>query len=548
MSERENRRDEEPVEEIVRECLDDMPPEARARMESFLEDLSSTETASAETPSFPIIERYRLERVLGRGGFSVVYLARDERVDRRVALKVLEPSTDSKVNRFDEAQKLARVEHENIVRIHTVGEFGGRAYLEMEWIDGSTVEDIIEERGGSLPIREALAIARDVVRALTVVHRAGLVHRDVKPSNVMVTRAGITKLMDLGIAQDASDEEPAAGSDFGTPAYMAPEQYRGREVDPRADLFSLGALLYEMLSGRRPFPAADPEQVRRQVLQDRPVPLLEHCDIPAAVIDLIERLLRKDPAERFQTAAEVDQALSRLDVAPPDRRPTARRALFIGVTLALIAAAWLAISFFSGPSDRPSESMSAHPFQTDLRLTVGTSDGRWVPVRSDEPLRTGDQLRLHWRANLPSHVYVWTLTESGDYFALFPDPRSQRINPLPAGQAVTLPGYLPEAREEGTWDLGPPSGPQKIFLEATTESRPDLEAALAAMNETELTTGAQHRQSEAARFLQAHTRMASGQLRGVTKLGTAPASKQVQPAPVPTKTGVVWAIEFVQID
>lgn len=260
------------------------------------------------------VDRYHILRELGRGGMGVVYEARDEKLERSVALKMLSPTVlDDKVReRFlREARAAAALNHPHVVGIHDAGEDGGRPFLVMEFVDGTSLADAPPRN-----LDEALAIARQICDALEHAHGRNLVHRDLKPGNVLVTRNGQTveaKLADLGIALARGQARVTrSGAITGTPTYMAPEQALGQEIDGRSDLYALGVLLYEWATGRPPFCGDDALAVVSQHIHAPVVPPRTLCDLPCGLDRLIVKLLAKEPADRFATAAEVREALGRV--------------------------------------------------------------------------------------------------------------------------------------------------------------------------------------------------------------------------------------------
>jgi hypothetical protein len=260
---------------------------------------------------------YEVLEVLGRGGFGIVVRAFDEVLQRVVAIKVLAPqlaATSPARKRFlREARAAARVRHEYVVQIHAVEE-QPLPYLVMEHVPGQTLQQQID-RTGPLEVADVLRIGEQVARGLAAAHAQGLIHRDIKPANILVER-GVeqkVKLTDFGLARAADDASISqSGVVAGTPLYMAPEQARGETLDHRADLFSLGSVLYTMTSGRPPFRAASALAVLKRVAEDTPRPIREIIpEVPQWLCDLIARLHAKDPARRIQSAAEVADLLGR---------------------------------------------------------------------------------------------------------------------------------------------------------------------------------------------------------------------------------------------
>ena len=272
--------------------------------------------------------RYRVLRVLGRGGMGVVYEAEDDTLKRRVALKAMLPSlarNASARKRFvREAEAAAKVEHDNIVPIYDIADANGVPFLAMPLLVGETLDDRLKTRA-PLAVADVLLIGRHVAEGLGAAHAAGLIHRDIKPSNVWLERtpAGAFKrarILDFGLARLVRDGGGLthSGAVMGTPAYMAPEQARGQVVDHRADLFSLGGVLYQMATGRRPFRGEDTLAVLSSLANDTPPsPISLNAAVPAALSALIDRLLSKNPADRLPpTAQEVADELARIAADP----------------------------------------------------------------------------------------------------------------------------------------------------------------------------------------------------------------------------------------
>jgi serine/threonine-protein kinase len=269
--------------------------------------------------------RYELEELVGSGGMSSVFKARDTLLERRVALKVLHPHfTDDEeyVERFRrEARAVAQLSHPNIVTIIDRGEDEGRQFIVFELVEGRTLKEILDEEG-RLPVRRALEIAIQVARGLAFAHEHGLVHRDVKPQNVILNGDGRAKVTDFGIARSLDVQGVTqSGTVLGTSNYIAPEQASGRPVDGTTDVYSLGVVLFEVLSGEVPFPGESFVAVAMQHVNEPPPSLLEvRPDVPARVAHAVERALEKDPAARFPTmdafAAELQACLAELGPGP----------------------------------------------------------------------------------------------------------------------------------------------------------------------------------------------------------------------------------------
>lgn len=280
----------------------------------------------AETRRFG---RYQVLAEVGRGAMGVVYKARDPRIGRLVAIKTLAAAAaagEEFLARFArEAQAAGRLSHPLIVTVYDAGEEGPEPFIAMEFVEGETLETRLR-RDGPFPWRGAVAVAADVADALAYAHAHGIVHRDIKPANIMLTPEGRAKVMDFGVARLASSHLTQETAAIGTPSYMAPEQIIGRPADLRTDLFALGVVCYEMLTGERPFAGPDLAAVAYRIVHEEPLPLRSHCrDLPAALPALVERCLAKDPADRPAEASELLRDLRAL-AAGPGQVPTAAEA------------------------------------------------------------------------------------------------------------------------------------------------------------------------------------------------------------------------------
>jgi len=261
----------------------------------------------------------RIQRKLGQGGMGAVYLAHHPGLNKAVALKVLPgglASTPEFKERFiREARLAARLEHPNVVQVFDAGDEEGVHYISMQYVEGKSLDCWLKERK-KLTVAEALSTAKRVAVALSAAAKLGIVHRDIKPHNILISREGVVKVADFGLAkdEDANRSISEPGVVMGTPYYMSPEQAKGEKVDHRGDLYSLGATLYHMLTGRRLFDGGTPVTiVLKQAGDEQPIPARQlEPSIPKAVEALLERLLQKDPARRFQTADEVVRALDAL--------------------------------------------------------------------------------------------------------------------------------------------------------------------------------------------------------------------------------------------
>jgi eukaryotic-like serine/threonine-protein kinase len=261
--------------------------------------------------------RYQIARKLGSGGMANVYLAYDQELGRRVAIKILDDrhaSDEQFIERFRrEAQNAAGLSHPNIVSIYDRGEAEGTYYIAMEHIEGRTLKELLVARGPS-PLGIAIDYTRQILSALRFAHRNGIVHRDIKPHNVIVDGDGRVKVMDFGIARaGAASQMTEAGSIIGTAQYLSPEQARGAPVDQTSDLYSTGIVLYELLTGTVPFTGDTPVEIAMKHLAQTPVPPSAlRPEIPRDLDYVVLRALAKDPADRYHSAEEMDSDLERI--------------------------------------------------------------------------------------------------------------------------------------------------------------------------------------------------------------------------------------------
>jgi eukaryotic-like serine/threonine-protein kinase len=417
-----------------------------------------------------VANRFEVEELVGAGGMSSVYRARDALLERHVALKVLHQQygdDEEFVERFRrEARSVAQLSHPNIVTVIDRGEDRGRQFIVFEYIDGENLKQLVVRRG-RLAVREALELAIQVARGLAFAHESGIVHRDVKPQNVLLNGDGQAKVTDFGIARTMNvDGVTQAGTILGTSNYIAPEQASGQEVDAHTDVYSLGVVLYELLAGDVPFPGENFVSVALKHVNDPPPNLLEvRRDVPPRVAAAVDRALEKDPRRRFPTmdsfAAELAACLAALDghsvepgtvVLPP--RPGADRrrrqsmspwpVALAAVGLAAIAA--VIVGFFAlRGHHRPS------PVAVGTRISlhgVGAYDpyGDHHEHDADAPKATDRSLATYW---------------STEHYDSFTKPGVGLV--LDAGRAVTphgitidtgTPGFTAEIRAGSS-----PSGP-----------------------------------------------------------------------------------------
>ena len=272
-----------------------------------------------KSPNPQTLGRYRIEAEIGRGAMGVVYRARDPQIDRLVAIKTIslagqEPDDERAYReRFvQEARAAGRLSHPGIVAIFDAGEDPEthEAYLVMEHVAGNPLSRILAGGNRKLPLSDALRFAHEIAEALDYAHTQGVIHRDIKPANILITEDGHAKIADFGVARLNQAVITHNGQIFGSPAYMAPEQLSGGVADARSDLFSLGVVLYSMITGFRPFQGNSAETVCFKVMNMEPVPVtsFQH-DVPPELDAIIARAIAKTPADRFQSGDEMARAI-----------------------------------------------------------------------------------------------------------------------------------------------------------------------------------------------------------------------------------------------
>ena len=278
------------------------------------------------------IGRYRIERLIGGGAMGVIYAAHDPAIDRKVAIKLIRADLLSGEDKADfvarfqrEARSAGRCTHPNIVSVYDFAVYEGNPFLAMEYVEAGNLGQALASVG-RFPEVQAVAIVGQVLDALDCAHGLGIVHRDVKPANILLLANLQVKMTDFGIARLENADLTQAGSVIGTPSYMSPEQCRGDAVDARSDLFSTGVVLYEMLTGERPFPGRNVAQIAYRLLNEAPPDIRgKVAGVSAYLAVVVERALAKSPADRFASAAEMAAALRQLPhVAPAEALPGAR--------------------------------------------------------------------------------------------------------------------------------------------------------------------------------------------------------------------------------
>jgi predicted Ser/Thr protein kinase len=354
---------------------------------------------------------YKVEAVLAKGGMGVVYRAHDVSLDRKVVLKVLLPGLshdpDFEKRLIREARAAAKVSHPNIVQVYFAGRTQGVTFVVMEYIDGPTLAEKIKQ-DGRLSVEEALRLTLQVSRALEAAHAKGVIHRDIKPGNIMLDAEGNAKVMDFGIARLVEGGVTQIGVFLGTPEYSSPEQCGGLRVDERSDLYSLGVLLYEMLTGRVPHVAETPSDLFKKIAEEDPIPIRDlNEQVPVSVVDVMEGMLEKSPDRRPPSAAQLSTTVFNLlrKIAGPDYAsgavlsvPEKVRSAFpwIGVAAAVLAVVVAGAWWMGGdvaPEPTPQPEVVEQPVDEapvpqrtmrvaffDFRNMTGSPDYDWMEI------------------------------------------------------------------------------------------------------------------------------------------------------------------------
>jgi eukaryotic-like serine/threonine-protein kinase len=463
---------------------------ASSSITGFLETpafvLTAAQLASDEAALTPgtLVGPYQITNLIARGGVGVVYRAIDTRLHRQVALKMLAPlgtPDELGVDRFlREARITASLDHPNIVKVYDVGTHDGQPFMVVELLEGETLRERLDR--GPVVESDVRRIGIEIARGLVAAHAAGLVHRDLKPENVFLTRAGITKILDFGIAKLAPEavrrDTPAStltGILLGTAGYLAPEQVQGREADGRADLFALGSILFEMLTGQRAFACENTVDTLHAIVHGSPPDLMrERSDISASTETIVWRLLEKAPEDRFQTAADLVWALEqpathiervRARIEPATAASTSRvrgrtwiLALAASVIIALTWSAW-SIGRRSGVTPDPEVARFVWTLPPDSGLwsaPVVSPDGRrivWAGVSAGSA-----QLYVRDLSSVESHALSGTTSArqpfwspDGRWIGFFARGKLRKI--AATGGPVTDIADAPDPRG-GTWSPG----------------------------------------------------------------------------------------------
>ncbi|MEX0641187.1 MAG: protein kinase [Pirellulales bacterium] len=429
----------------------------------------------AEAPA--CIGRYPVIKLLGRGGFGRVVLAYDDRLDRRVAIKyALGPDTAI----LAKARKVAQLRHDGIATIYAVEEISdGSICVVMEYLDGGSLRERLL-RDGKLKYEDAINLMRDVAGAVQYAHQSGFVHRDLKPENILFDAEHRPHVVDFGLAVHESQQADRAGEVSGTWRYMAPEQVRGEvpHIDGRTDVWAMGVVLYEILTGAQPFTGRDRQELTDQIEHREPKPPRQiDPAIPARVQDVVLKCLRKRAIERFASAADLVDALH----GATRDRDLSRRGMLVAAGLALaVVAVLLAASWYA---NKPAADTTSPPVATtelDGILDVYV----WRPQRDDirgapiqkpgvAPLRAGDQFRIEATVSRPAFLYIASIDADGILHMVYPwIPERGETRPTHEEPVVRV--VSPSNDDARGWPVTPGrAGMSTILLLGTERPMPD---------------------------------------------------------------------------
>jgi len=455
-------------------------------------DSSELEFANTETSIEPIPRGLAPKELVGRslggcrllsliqsGAMGVVYSAHHIGLDREVALKIPfsgEASlTDEDQERFiREARLAAKLKHPNIVQVYNVGSEGSWLFIEMEKVDGPSLAAYVKEKG-ALPAEEAIKIGRALASALAYAHEKGVIHRDIKPHNILLDADGVPKLVDFGLAKilPGNGANLMASAIVGTPGYMAPEQFEAMEVDHRADIYGLGEVLYFMLTADHPFHGKSQQEVMRKHATDDYLALRkQRPDIDRRLTDLVETMMSADPEKRNHSAESVAEELDALSSGECRRRLAIRRGrrLLISTLTALIVVPsgvgfWLMLR--------------KEPVRLDVKLMAQALDDvghiKEFPVREGDVLRSGDNFRVEVEPDSKAYVCVLYYGSDGKPMQLFPSASAKGEVPAVSGERIELPS------QEEWYKLGRTPGTETVYVLASASPITDTGKLLAEM-------------------------------------------------------------------
>jgi hypothetical protein len=466
-------------------------------------------------------------REIGRGVFGRVYHAFDPTLRIDIALKVVGPGTARAPIDLDralnEARLLARISHPNVVRVFRAERIGDEVGIAMELVKGRTLDELVREAPCSA--NEAMLIGLDLSHALAAVHAAGTLHGDIKARNVMREPGGRIVLMDFGAGRDLH-AAPGPGGDFaGTPVYLAPEVFAGIRRTKHSDIYSVGVLLYHLVTGSYPVEGHTTTEIgrrherrtsRRRLRDARP-------DLPDGFIRVVERAIAERPEDRYESAGALESALADALAAPvfSRRRAPRRSGLMLAVAAAVLVSATggavLYRELTAVPANAPIATTPTPPapnaastYRIEAALYV-ERDGTRVRMQQGMAVEPGDRMSLEIQSSVPAHVYLVNEDEQGEAYLLFPLPGQNLTNPLPAALRHRLPGV--QNGQSLSWQVTSAGGQEHFLIFASPERSPAFEQVFAALPPPTLEKPVQAVQL---------SREAVGVLRGVGGLSTTP--------------------------
>jgi serine/threonine-protein kinase len=425
--------------------------------------------------------RYRIIRKLGAGGMANVYLAEDQELGRRVAIKILNDRhahDDQFVERFRrEAKNAAGLSHPNIVSIYDRGKAEGTYYIAMEFLDGKSLKELIVSRGPA-PVNVAIEYARQILDALRFAHRNGIVHRDIKPHNVIVDAEGRVKVTDFGIARAGTTQMTEVGSIIGTAQYLSPEQARGAPVDQTSDLYSVGIVLYELLTGKVPFNGDSPVEIAMKHISAVPEPPSTHRpEIPDDLDKIVLRALAKTPEQRYRNAEEMDRDLGRVAQGVSVSRETEEAATMVMRAPTMVAPP-RAPSEVLYEYEEPRRGRPVWPWVLVLLLVLAAATTGWFVVQQiRDELAEAAPVAVPFLIDLEERQAVAQVLDAG----LVPDVKRIASREVEEGFVFDQSPDAGEEVEEGSHvEISVSDGPPMVEVpDVVGESRDDAVAALA---------------------------------------------------------------------
>ncbi|MEZ5584390.1 MAG: serine/threonine-protein kinase [Candidatus Competibacteraceae bacterium] len=425
-----------------------------------------TEDTRIVTGSTPTIPGYHIEGLLGSGAMGQVYLATQKALERAVAIKVIMPAYSSdeefRLRFLKEGKIIAKLRHPHIVTIHDIGERQGYYYMVMEYVDGGTLKERIQE---GLSTEQAIALFRQIAGALGHAHQQGFIHRDIKPANILFRDQDNAVLSDFGIAKAFEDSAhlTATGLAVGTLMYMSPEQTRGQPLDARSDLYSLGLVFYEMLTGHRP------DRSTAGSVEPLPAELSRYQSI-------LDRLLARDPNDRFESAEQCVAALDQLPIGGSGPgslkwRALIQRASILGGVLALC----LGVGYYFW--QRPTETR----LPVEVSYSYRPADQlNFRPLVNGSALHSGDHYQISFTPAAAGYVYIFQVDSSGAVYRLFPLTGNEaqatgNVNPVSEGVSYFVPA------EGKAFQLDDQVGQERIVVLAFKNLNADLESLYATL-------------------------------------------------------------------